>query len=489
MGLVIESEAWEPNQLLYLFILIISCFLSISCLPRRQTNSNNRAPTLFDQSLPSSSSSFLRFQRRFLLLYSLSSVMEGLWSVFGEYDLAYYGVNKEKMVLSLCVGYAAALFIGTFLGILSDLIGHKKVCLMYCILHLFVGMWKRFFAHPSVWLASICLSLASSIFSFSFETWMVVEHDKLGHRQDTLNDTFWLMTFTESVSFVGSQMMANWLVHRGMETSVISPSTAAVLLAILSIFFVTRVSKEVPQASAFKDYGRDFTAYIFGDKRVWILAWAQASVQFSIAVFWILWAPTIVADGREVKLGLIYPCLLGGRMLGSTAFPWFFTGPLSLRTEDCLVYVFMVMGIVLSILAYDYQEIGLLVTLFCLFHACVGLILPSLARLRTMYVPDKLRGGMISLSLAPANAAILFFLLQRGYYQNIENSTILAFAALGLFSGAGCLHLLKLWDGGLIVFKSIIRGFADRYLELEPVSDVNPQRHEMVPCGWNRTFS
>jgi hypothetical protein len=31
------------------------------------------------------------------------------------------------------------------------------------------------------------------------------------------------------------------------------------------------------------------------------------------------------------------------------------------------------------------QEIGVLVTLFCLFHACVGLILPSLAKLRTMY--------------------------------------------------------------------------------------------------------
>ena len=25
-------------------------------------------------------------------------------------------------------------------------------------------------------------------------------------------------------------------------------------------------------------------------------------------------------------------------------------------------------------------------TLFCLFHACAGLILPSLARLRTMYI-------------------------------------------------------------------------------------------------------
>ena len=33
----------------------------------------------------------------------------------------------------------------------------------------------------------------------------------------------------------------------------------------------------------------------------------------------------------------------------------------------------------------DLQEIAVLVTLFCLFHACVGLILPSLAKLRTMY--------------------------------------------------------------------------------------------------------
>lgn len=47
--------------------------------------------------------------------------MEGLWLVFGEYELVYYGVGKEQMVLFLCLGYAAALFAGTFLGMLSDL--------------------------------------------------------------------------------------------------------------------------------------------------------------------------------------------------------------------------------------------------------------------------------------------------------------------------------------------------------------------------------
>lgn len=36
-------------------------------------------------------------------------------------------------------------------------------------------------------------------------------------------------------------------------------------------------------------------------------------------------------------------------------------------------------------------------------------------------------------------------LLQGGYYRNIGNSTIMAIAALGLFSAAGGMHVLKRW--------------------------------------------
>ncbi|CAL5324571.1 unnamed protein product [Camellia sinensis] len=445
MGLLIESDVWEPNQSLYVFILV-SCFLSIFCLPQFSANSN-RAPTPFDYSVPAS---FLRFQRSFILLFSLCSVMEGLWSVFGEYEFEQYGVNREQMVLSLCVGYAAALFIGTFLGMLSDLMSKGR---LFDILH----------PAPLCWHVEENLSTSECL------------HEKLGHRQDSLNDMFWIMAFTESASFMGSQVIANWLIPSNVETSVLSPSTAAVLLAILSIIFVTHGWKEVSQtavlkdyAISFKDYMKSFKAYIFGDVCViWILEvhimahtaqhlgerefpWKKKfrgmafglgtslrsilhcslldSMGSHYSEFPLRHAgehvlreipkggSDIHADGREVRLGLIYPCFLGARMLGSTVFPWFFSGPLSLRTEDCLVYVFIVMGFVLSIVAYDYQF---------------------------LYIPNELRGGMMSLSLAPANAAILFVLLQRGYYQSIENSTIMAFAALGLFSAAGCLHLLK----------------------------------------------
>ncbi|KAJ7952784.1 molybdate-anion transporter [Quillaja saponaria] len=439
MGVVIESSVWEPNPLLYIF-LFFACCSSIFLFP--YASSSNKTPVLFDHGI---SPSFLRFQRNFLLVYSLASVMEGLGSVFGEFELAYHGVSREQMVESLCVGYAAALFVGTFLGMLSDLIGQMKVCLIFCILHLFVGIWKRIAKRPSILVASICLSLANSIFSFSFETWMVIQHDKQGHRLDTLNDTFWLMTFFESGCLIGSQIFSNWLLGNNVERSTIFPSTTTIFLAILCIIFVAKGWEDNPQAASFKEYSMSFYIYILGDKRIWLLAVAQACLHFSIAVFWILWAPTVVADGREVHLGLIYPCFIGSRMLGSTTFPWLISGPSALRTEDCLVYGFAILGVVLSIVAYDYQEIGVLVTLFCLFHACVGMILPSLSRLRTLYVPDELRGGMMSLSAAPSNAAVLLILLKGGYYQTIGNAEIIAIAAFGLFTAAGCMHMLKRW--------------------------------------------
>lgn len=46
--------------------------------------------------------------------------MEGLPSVFGEFELSYFGVSREQMVLSLSVGFAGSLIVGSFLGVLSD---------------------------------------------------------------------------------------------------------------------------------------------------------------------------------------------------------------------------------------------------------------------------------------------------------------------------------------------------------------------------------
>lgn len=55
------------------------------------------------------------------VVFFVLSVMEGVWSVFGEFELASYGLGREKMISSLRYGYTAALFAAPFFGVLSDL--------------------------------------------------------------------------------------------------------------------------------------------------------------------------------------------------------------------------------------------------------------------------------------------------------------------------------------------------------------------------------
>lgn len=47
--------------------------------------------------------------------------MEGLESVYGEYEFAYHGMSRDQMVLVASAGVAVSLIFGTFLGFLSDM--------------------------------------------------------------------------------------------------------------------------------------------------------------------------------------------------------------------------------------------------------------------------------------------------------------------------------------------------------------------------------
>jgi hypothetical protein len=87
-----------------------------------------------------------------------------------------------------------------------------------------------------------------------------------GHILDSISDTFWLMTFVESASYIGSQVLASCLVGDDMEKNIVSPSSAAIFLAVISIICVTGGLRGTAQATAFKEYRVSFYAYILGGK-------------------------------------------------------------------------------------------------------------------------------------------------------------------------------------------------------------------------------
>ncbi|KAL9148081.1 hypothetical protein ABFS82_12G019100 [Erythranthe guttata] len=183
------------------------------------------------------------------------------------------------MVTFLLVGYAASLSIGSFLGMISDLVGHKKLCLLFYLLHLFVSISKIVIGTPTICFTSIFLALASSIFSFKFR---VVDGNRVrqGQRQDSLNDMFWLMTFFESASFISSQVLANYFVDGNVFKNVKSVWSGASVLAFVGILFVTRGGKEARQTASVKDHhislhrhatsGMCFIMLIYAKKRVFV---------------------------------------------------------------------------------------------------------------------------------------------------------------------------------------------------------------------------
>lgn len=73
---------------------------------------------------------------------------------------------------------------------------------------------------------------------------------------------FWLMTFLEAASHIGSQVIGNFFTGSGATQNMVAPYSAAALLAIVSIIYATQRSEEAPRASTFKDYRHSFWTYI-----------------------------------------------------------------------------------------------------------------------------------------------------------------------------------------------------------------------------------
>jgi hypothetical protein len=61
----------------------------------------------------------------------------------------------------------------------DDYRGPRRACILYWVLQLAVGVVKSFSALRCSWINNFILAFASSVFSFCFETWLVLEHEKV----------------------------------------------------------------------------------------------------------------------------------------------------------------------------------------------------------------------------------------------------------------------------------------------------------------------
>lgn len=431
-----EEEPWDGPYWLYIFqlfacILVLYSRVWIS----RKSPFLDRVPAI-----ARFTAQFVAFHRLFLCVFFLASLADGLLQVHWQGLYGSYGFSREEMMTLLAIGHGSSLFLGTFLGVSADSLGRKRACILYCILQAVGCLAKQSRNFQVLSFAHGCFGAAGSLYFSAFEAWMTTEHEKMGFKQELLSETFWRMSFASGLVAISSGAIGNVLVEREALSGAFPPIAAAIVAASCLVVITLGWSENV--GTVHVGLSRPLLNGIeaLRDKRIALLGWTQACFDLSAAVFWLLWTPTLVADGREVHTGLVYACLMASMMLGSTIAATFLCGPFCVIPEIYLPHVLFVAGVSLILPAYDYQEIPVLVTCFCVFHICVGIAWPSLARLRSIYVQNDRRAAMLSLFRAPVSAILLFILLRGASSMKLENSTVFSIAILGLLSGAACIR-------------------------------------------------
>jgi len=80
-------------------------------------------------------------------------------------------------------------------------------------------------------------------------------------KQDLLFDTFWLMTFFESVSLIGSQEITNVMVSND-DSGFLLPYVFAATLSVVGILYIRNASSTTQHASAIGSYQKSFFAHV-----------------------------------------------------------------------------------------------------------------------------------------------------------------------------------------------------------------------------------
>ncbi|KAG6557965.1 hypothetical protein Mapa_000144 [Marchantia paleacea] len=433
---MMQDMAWEGPKWLYAFLLGLCALL----LYGQSVLATKAKPTekYFWHSPPA----FVDFQRRFLGIFFLFTLTEGLQTVYGEAVYEHYGYARREIGILIVTVHASSLFLGTFLGVAADCIGRRRATIFCGLLQLVGCLARQSRNFYVLCLANVCHGLAISLFPTALEAWLNAEHERLGFRQEWLSRTFWVMALGMGIAAIGVGAFANLMVDR-FALGLISPTFVAAAIAALCVFLVLNGWVEnvgTQQAQLSKALVNACQALT--DRRTLLLGWIQATFDISLSAFQFLWTPTLVADGRDIHSGMIYAYLMASLMLGSAIAALLLCGPFNARPESFLPLIFVAASLALLVPAYDHQEIGVLVTAFCAYHICVGISLPSLAYLRSIYIQNDRRAGVLSLYHIPVHMGMLFILIEGGILKHLENSTIFYLCILGLLSGCVALHSL-----------------------------------------------
>ncbi|KEP64060.1 UNVERIFIED_CONTAM: transporter, major facilitator family protein [Hammondia hammondi] len=204
-----SPSSWFSSSFSSFFSSFFFCSFASPGAPSSPTSSNEGASvegsvslsreTCWPLSLARSSlaaseerKAFLRLRRNYLLVYLLAQASE--W-IQGPYMFVFYSsscrLSLHHVGILFLAEYASAGLFGCLVGCVADICGHRRACLIYCLLCLLSCAFTRFSSSSFalLLLGRVVGGAALSVLETAFEAWVVTAHLALRFPPSWLEET------------------------------------------------------------------------------------------------------------------------------------------------------------------------------------------------------------------------------------------------------------------------------------------------------------
>jgi len=351
-----------------------------------------------------------------------------------------YGFSKKDIAILFIVGFGSSSVVGTFVGALADKYGRKRLCVYFGVLYGIACVTKLSTDFWVLLVGRLLSGVATSLLFSVFEAWMVYEHNQRGFASPLLSKTFSLAVFGNGIAAILAGVVASFVVVRW---GFVAPFMVSLVFLVASSIYVSYAWGE--------NYGNSemqLTKVFSGaldalkDRRILLLGTIQSLFEASMYIFVFLWTPMLEEAFSEMKVyeklglhGLIFATFMVCIMVGSSVFR-LLDGKLTVET--IYTYTLALSGaLFLSIALLNQQYITFFG--FLIFEMCCGIHFVCIGTLRSRYIPEESRSGVMNLFRVPLNILVVAIL---NYINNFSHSTIFLTCGVWLLISTWCLVLM-----------------------------------------------
>jgi len=384
---------------------------------------------------------FTKFQFQWLAVYYMVMFSDWLQGPYVYALYSSYGFGKEAIAILFIVGFGSSSIFGTFIGALADKYGRKRLSIVFGILYSIACLTKLSPNFYVLLVGRLLSGVATSLLFSVFEAWMVCEHNQRGFASQLLTRTFSLAVFGNGIVAILAGVVASFAV---MKLGFVSPFIISMFTLIISTIYIYYFwgenfgNSEMVVSKIF--YGA-FDALVT-DRRVLILGSVQSLFEASMYIFVFLWTPMLEQAFDDMKKyedmglhGLIFASFMVCIMIGSSTFRAIET---RFSIETCYLYT-------LAISSGTFFFVAILRTAFVtyfgflVFEICCGLHFVCIGTLRSRYIPEESRSGVMNFFRIPLNIIVVVILV---FIDSLSNEIVFFMCALALSVSAALQFLL-----------------------------------------------